>query len=126
MSWVLRFVLILMLAFSSPLLALRCGRSLVDLGDYKYDVVERCGDPDFVDSHYEKRGQVNRADISRYNFNNQRYFPDSSVNFGQNNYGEIEILVEEWFYDFGNERFRKILRFENGRLVNIKNAGKRR
>lgn len=120
------FLFILLLAVSTTLHAFRCGRSLVDIGDNKYEVEEICGEPDFIDSHYERRGQVNRADITRYNFNNHRYFPDSSVNIGQNNYGEIEILIEEWFYDFGSERFRKVLRFENGRLVNIRNAGKRR
>ncbi len=112
--------------FSSPLFALRCGHSLVQIGDHKGYVADICGEPDSVESHFEKRGTVNRADVSRYNLSNRQQFPDSSVNFGQSNYAEIEILVEDWYYDFGSSRLRKILRFENGRLKEIYDAGRRR
>lgn len=30
-----------------------------------------------------------------------------------------EVLVEEWVYDFGRNRFLRFLRFENGRLVAV-------
>jgi hypothetical protein len=120
------FVFGICLLFSTPLFALRCGHSLVQIGDYKDYVSDICGDPNSVESHYEKRGNVNRADISRYNFNNRQQFPDNAINFGQSNYAEIEVLVENWYYDFGNSRLRKVLRFENGRLEEIIGTGKRR
>jgi hypothetical protein len=116
----------LCLLFSAPLYALRCGHSLVQPGDYKEDVVDRCGEPDSVESHYERRGNVNRADVGQLNFNNRQQSPNNSFNFGQSNYSEIEVLVEDWYYDFGSERLRKRLRFENGRLTQIENLGRRR
>ena len=111
---------------STPLFALRCGHYLVEPGDYKEDVLESCGDPDSVQTHYERRANVNHADISQYNFNRQRRLPNSSINFGQSQYRDVEIRVEEWVYNFGSSRLRKLLRFENGRLVEIISLGKGR
>lgn len=111
---------------SEPLFALRCGHFLVEPGDYKEDVLESCGDPDSVQVHYEKRAVINHADISKYNFHPQRRLPNNSINIGQSQYRDVEILVEEWVYNFGSSRLRKLLRFENGRLVEIISLGKGR
>jgi Protein of unknown function (DUF2845) len=119
-------LLMLCLLFSSPLYALRCGRSLVQAGDYKDYITDICGEPTYVASHYERRGNINRADFGRNDFNNRQQFPDNSVNIGNSNYAEIEILVEEWYYDFGSSRLNKLLRFENGRLKEIRDVRKRR
>ncbi len=113
-------------AFSAPLYALRCGHSLVQPGDRKSYVYEICGEPDDIDSHYERRGNQNYADVRRNNFGQNRRIPNNSFNFGQSNYREIEVLVEEWTYDFGSAKLRKLLRFENGRLIEVENLGKRR
>lgn len=120
------FVFLFCLLFSGTTFALRCGHSLVQPGDYKEEVIDKCGEPDSVESHYERRGNVNRADVTQFNFNGQRRFPSNSFNYGQSNYAEIEVLVEEWIYDFGSLRLRKLLRFENGRLKEIENRGKGR
>jgi Protein of unknown function (DUF2845) len=112
--------------FSTPLFALRCGHSLVELGDYKADIVDICGEPDSVESHYERRGNANHADSTQYGFDGRQIFPNNSLNYGQSHYAEIEVLVEEWCYDFGSERLRKVLRFENGRLKQIDGLGRRR
>ena len=120
------FVFTLCLLFSAPLFALRCGHSLVQVGDYKDYVNDICGDPDNVQSHYERRGNVNRADATLNNFNGEQQFPNSSFNVGQSNYAEIEVLVEDWTYYFGSERLSKILRFENGRLIQVESLGRRR
>lgn len=116
----------LCLLFSAPLYALRCGHSLVQPSDYKDYVYDICGAPDYIESHYERRGNVNHADATQYNFNRHRRFPNNSFNYGQKYYEEVEVLVEEWVYDFGSARLRKLLRFENGRLKQIENLGRRR
>jgi Protein of unknown function (DUF2845) len=123
LNWIL-FTLILL--FSTPLLALRCGHSLVQPGDRKSYVYEICGEPDYVDSHFERRGNENYADVTQNNFGQNRRFPNNSFNFGQSHYQDVEVLVEEWVYDFGSARLRKLLRFENGRLIEVENLGKRR
>jgi hypothetical protein len=112
--------------FSTPLFALRCGHSLVELGDYKADVIDVCGEPDSVESHYERRGNANHADSTQYGFDGRRLFPNNSLSYGQSHYADIEVLVEEWYYDFGSERLRKVLRFENGRLIQIDGLGRGR
>jgi Protein of unknown function (DUF2845) len=114
------------LLFSSPLFALRCGHSLVQPGDRKSYVYEVCGEPDYVDSHYESRGSQNYADIRQNNFGQNRQFPTNSFKYGQSHYQNIEVLVEEWVYDFGSAKLRKLLRFENGRLIEVENLGRKR
>lgn len=97
--------------------ALRCGRELVQIGDRKYDVIEKCGEPESVERHFERRGFQSSASIG------QRFSPDT-IRLGQQRYTEIEISVEEWIYNFGHSRLRQYLRFENGELTEIKNLGR--
>lgn len=93
----------LCLLFSTLLLALRCGHSLVQSGDRK-----------------------SYANINQNNFGQNRRFPNNSFNYGQSHHREIEVLIEEWTYDFGSARLRKLLRFENGKLIDVENLGRRR
>lgn len=79
-----------------------------------------------MDSHYERRGNENRADARQYNFNGPQRFPNNAFNYGQKHYQEVEVLVEEWIYNFGSARLRKLLRFENGRLKDIESLGRNR
>ena len=104
--------------FSHPVFALRCGQSLVDVGSYREDVIEKCGEPESIDTHIEVRGVNNRLG------GRTRPSPRNSIHFGQQYWTEIEVVVEEWIYDFGPRRFRYYLRFENGRLAEMKSLGK--
>jgi Protein of unknown function (DUF2845) len=104
--------------FSHPVFALRCGHTLVDLGNYKEEVIDKCGEPESIETHIEIRGVTNRFG------GRTRPSPGTSINFGQQQYTEIEVVVEEWIYDFGRRRFQKHLRFENGRLTEINDLGK--
>ncbi|CAG7856606.1 hypothetical protein MCAMS1_01160 [biofilm metagenome] len=117
---------ITLILYSHFALALRCGHELVSEGDYKDDVIEKCGEPDYVDSHYERRGYSNNAEISNYGLFNNRGFPSNRFNYGQQNYRDVEILVEEWTFNFGRSRLKKVLRFENGRLTDIFSGSRRR
>lgn len=108
----------LCILFSYPVFALRCGQALVDIGSYKEDVIDKCGEPESIESHIERRGVADRIG------GRTRASPRSSINFGQQRYTEIEVVVEEWIYDFGRRRFKKSLRFENGRLTEMKSLGK--
>ena len=68
---------------------LRCGDELVVRGQRPYEVLERCGSPYYEDRRVEWR------------------------------YPGFTVYVDEWVYDGGNNRFRRELLFENGRLVDI-------
>ena len=109
--------LLLCLLFSDISYALRCGHALVEVGDYKYKVYEKCGEPDSIERHFERRVVQNSATIAPFSSQN-------TLRFGQQQYVEIEVLVEEWIYDFGRSRFHQLLRFENGVLTNITELGR--
>jgi len=86
--------------------ALRCGSELVSKGEHQVEVERACGPPLRIDQRitYPYRllsGQPFVVDVF-----------------------EIPVLVEEWIYNFGAQRFMKLLRFENGRLVDIETLEK--
>jgi hypothetical protein len=115
-------LLFLMLFISAPSFALRCGHDLVDLGDNQEDVIDKCGEPESIDTHIERRRTGNYANIGHYG-NGQRR-PRTSFGYGQNNFVEVDVVVEEWIYDFGRRRLQQYLRFENGKLKEIKALGR--
>lgn len=117
-------LLFLFLSFSPTVFALRCSHELVSLGDYKQDVIDKCGEPISIDSHIERRADSNFANLSNRFSNGIRQLPNTAIHFGQQHYTEIEVIVEEWVYDFGHSKFRQYLRFENGRLKEIKRLGR--
>ncbi len=119
------FVFLLCLLFSQPSLALRCGSWVVEPGDFKQDVYDVCGEPDSMESHYETRIAGNYADFTQHHRGARRY-SGGAFNYGQEHYREIEVLVEEWIYDFGRSRLRQHLRFENGQLKEVKDLGRGR
>lgn len=95
----------LFLCLSAPAAwALRCGSLLVNTGDYKFEVLRKCGEPVFTDSRIELR-------VVRL------YGP--GLELGQ----YVPVMIDEWTYDFGPNRFVQLLRFENGRLVDIESLG---
>ncbi len=120
------YLVCFILFFSQSAFSLRCGHSLVKEGDYKAEVEDKCGEPDSTEYHYERRGNSNHADTTLYGYNDKSRFPTNSFSYGQQNYQDIEILVDEWVYDFGRARLRKLLRFENGRLKDIESLGRGR
>lgn len=96
----------LLILFTSPSYALRCGSDLVLEGESKNQVRISCGNPTEVTDWVEYRLI-------------QVHYPYSSV------VEEIAkpIHVEEWLYNFGPQRFMRELRFENGHLQTIKTLG---
>ena len=68
---------------------LRCNQSLIGRGLTPFEVLERCGSPEF------------------------------EMQFADYRYPGILVHVDEWTYDLGRNKFRRLLTFENGRLVRI-------
>ncbi|MEE4360222.1 MAG: DUF2845 domain-containing protein [Pseudomonadales bacterium] len=94
---------------SPAALALRCPGGLVDTGAHKSEVLSACGEP------------VSREQILIH--------PRRAIRSGLP--GETEgldlpLLVEEWVYEFGPQRFRRLLRFSNARLTLIETLDKPR
>jgi hypothetical protein len=80
---------ILSLAAGPVAAQLRCDQSLVTRGLTPFEVLERCGAPEF------------------------------EWQFADYRYPGILVHVDEWTYDLGHNKFRRLLTFENGRLVRI-------
>jgi hypothetical protein len=87
--------------------AMRCGHKLVELGDYKGDVLALCGEPESV----ETRTKIVSSTL---------HHPHRTLDLQQ--YEEIQI--EEWVYNLGSSRLQRYLRFENGELKEIKSLGR--
>ena len=94
---------ILLIAAASDIMALditasnfRCGSRIITIGDYKYDVLSKCGEP----SHVEVWQKVNTFGLGRL-------------------FVEEQVMVEICEYNLGPTSFIRYLRFENGRLRRI-------
>ena len=169
---------------TAPAHAFRCGNELVLEGDRKYDVLRKCGEPDFrergaagylgglgpigvTETWYYNPGssglirvltfhqgrlrsiatggrgfstqgpagpcQPHELDIgmSKYELLNRCGQPaarDSWFEYGGAGYRDHPfpgtVLVEEWVYTFGSNRFRRYVRIVNGRVVGIESGGK--
>ena len=79
---------------------LRCGVAIVSEGQYTFEVEERCGEPLFQRTHVEYRGY----DIGPF--------------------WAVPVQVDEWVYDLGQVKFRRLLRFEDGVLTRISTLGR--
>ena len=86
--------------------ALRCHGEVVDIGDHKIEVLQKCGEPEYVDERYGAKGS--RLHHPRRTLDIEEY---------------EEVLIEEWTYNFGPRKFMRILIFENGILKKIEKLG---
>ena len=83
------------MALTMPALAMRCGGELVSRGLHLVEVLERCGEPMFQRGYVEYRGY------------------EVGIYLGSS------MVVDEWVYDLGPQKFRRRLRFEDGELRRI-------
>lgn len=85
-----------LLAGQADAAGLRCDTVLVDRGMTPLEVTERCGAPEYQAAFFDYR------------------------------YPGVLVHVDEWLYHLGSNRFRRLLTFENGRLVRIETRSKPR
>jgi len=90
---------------------LRCGSKFISTGDYKYDVLRKCGDPVHVETWEEVR--IRSGLILSFPLT-----PDQEA-FLRSPLSKELVTIEEWEYNFGQNQFIRYLRFENGRLRKI-------
>jgi hypothetical protein len=78
-----------------------CTEQILSIGDAKSDVVAKCGEPYLKDVHQEAlRERLANGDV-RTTF----------------------VVVEEWTYNLGPNRFTRILTIRNGKLVDLRTGG---
>jgi hypothetical protein len=82
--------------------ALRCGSELVEMGDFKADVLIKCGEPFLKDTVYIDDGErTDRGD----------------------KHGHC-LAIDQWTYNPGSGQFLTVLDFKAGRLVRIRYGGR--
>ena len=114
--------LLFLFTISDPALALRCGTNLVSYGDFIEEVRTHCGDPIVIDAYsifVEKQTAISSR--KQINTRENRQLIRNSRTGEYLEREQVEILSEEWFYNFGPRKFTRRLYFENGFLVEIEN-----
>ncbi|HSU41365.1 MAG TPA: DUF2845 domain-containing protein [Polyangiaceae bacterium] len=93
--------------------SLRCGDRLASTGDSTYEVQSICGEPDAAVHRVEYRTVRIRVPAPCHDEHGCRRC-DAEVE------RTVEVVVDDWTYDFGRNRFVEYVGFENGRLVSIR------
>jgi Protein of unknown function (DUF2845) len=78
-----------------------CGGSIVSVGDTNAEVIMKCGEPDWRESHKQSIVEKLEADAKRKTF----------------------VTVEEWTYNFGPDVLMRIVTLKNGRVVDVRLGG---
>ena len=88
----------------------RCGSRIITTGDYKHDVLRKCGEPSHVEVWQEVRIIRDFGfGLIETEMELHRWPP----------FGEEHVMVEGWEYNLGPSSFTRYLRFENDRLIRI-------
>jgi Protein of unknown function (DUF2845) len=109
----------LLLFAATPALAFRCGNRIVSDGDHYSKVLKYCGEPVGVQERVIYREGITRPRFRVEGPNGLKY--DKEVLQYDRSY--VEVLVEEWTYNFGPRRLMQLVRFENGFVVEVDQLG---
>jgi hypothetical protein len=78
-----------------------CGDRIISTGDTTGEVLAKCGEPFYRTSHNEELWEP----------------------LGQTGSRKVVVTVEEWTYNFGPQRFLRIITFRNGKVVDVRTGG---
>jgi Protein of unknown function (DUF2845) len=106
-------VLLGIMTATGPAHGFRCDGKIVTEGDYAYDVLAKCGEPDYVDTWEEERMRRGfHGPLEPQKKTDQEPYRRPAL-------VKEQVIVEVWTYNLGRQRLTRYLRFENGRLVEI-------
>lgn len=93
--------------------SLACNGRIVSTGDSRYEVKSVCGEPDDMVQRIEYRTVRGRVTgpCAREN---------GKIRCSQTREQVVEVVIDEWTYDFGRNRFLEFLTFEEGKLLSIR------
>jgi hypothetical protein len=90
---------------------MRCGRRLVSTGDSLYRVRSVCGEPDDAQRRVVTQSERRRVRVPCADGASSRC--ERTEEYSR------DIVVDEWTYDFGEQRFIRYLTFLDGRLQQV-------
>ena len=111
-------LLCLLTTLSTPALALRCGNKIVRNGDHQAKILNMCGEPAAVKYYNIYRSGI-PVSQSRVTEGHTRRDDELLVH----NRSVVEVVVEEWTYNFGPRKLMRVIRFENGFVTSVKRLG---
>jgi len=111
-------LLCLLTTLSTPALALRCGSKIVRNGDHQAKILNICGEPTAVKVH-----NIYRSGIPASGIRITEHDHGVSDELIVHNRSVIEVVVEEWTYNFGPRKLMRVIRFENGFVTSVKRLG---
>jgi hypothetical protein len=111
-------LLLITWSVAQPAFAFRCDGKVIKKGDFHFEVVEHCGEPEAINTRRFLRTQ--RTDLAELSVNQ---LPDNYIKVGAQQQITEEVIVEDWFYNFGRNRFSQKITFENGAIVRIESLG---
>lgn len=91
--------------------ALRCGKRLISVGDSKFQVLNRCGDPDYT--------EIRKRLIGCSGYSGNEPFIDNDYNLQENSQVCNHQQLDVWVYNFGPQKFMRELVFLEGKLIKI-------
>lgn len=115
----LGIALVGLLFTTSPAWAFRCGSKIVTDGDHYSKVRKYCGEPLGIQERVIYREGRTRPRASPGLGNGVTI--DREVVYYDRSF--VEVVVEEWTYNFGPRRLMQLVRFENGFVVEIEQLG---
>lgn len=95
---------------------LACNGRIVSTGDSRYEVKSICGEPDDAAQRVEYRSVRGRVAGPCTRVGGKITCSDTREQV-------VEIVIDEWIYDFGRNRFVEYLTFEQGRLISVRTGG---
>ena len=100
------FLLVVVLGAFPSAEAFRCNARIVSVGEQKFDILAKCGEPTFRDWREEAVTETFYDPLLKRIVKHKAH-----------------ILVEEWTYNLGPHNLLYILQFENSKLVKIRTGG---
>jgi hypothetical protein len=92
--------------------SMSCKNRLVSKGDSLYKVRSLCGEPDAAQRRIELRTIKHKVRRNCDHDKNARC--DDVVE------RTVEVVIDEWTYDFGRNRFVRYVTFEQGSLMSVR------
>jgi len=118
MNWRITIIACGILLFADPAFALRCGSKLVTKGSPQGKVLKFCGEPESIQIRSIVRAGFPRRQTGRRIGNVE---VERDLLFADRAY--VEVIIEEWTYNFGPRKLMRIIRFENGLVTSIRQVG---
>jgi len=102
------------LLLSSEAFAMRCGNKLISAGDTQAKVLKFCGQPIQKTQRLGLRAGYYRSGVSG------QVVTDGYVSRGYYYpYGQTEVLIEDWVFNFGPYQLMRLVTFEDGFVEDI-------